>query len=129
MTEGRQIKFDIGKEGLETVLLSWQVELMRWIWGVDGDVDSRAAYIYLRGSSTPMSRAAAINFLNEMAYGGFLAYREVTTKGGRKRLYRPSPEAPDEETFGRALAGRIIDKARTELARAAQPCPDLRVKK
>ena len=123
------MKFDLGKEGLETVLLPWQVELMRCIWRADGEVDSRAAYIHLRGSSKPMSRAAAINFLNMMAEEGFLEYREVTAKGGRKRLYRPSPEAPDEETFGRALAGRIIDKARTELARAAQPCPDLRVKK
>ena len=110
------MKFDLEKEGLETVLLSWQVELMRCMWGVDGEVDSRAAHIYLRGSSTPMSRAASINFLNEMADGGFLAYREVTTKGGRKRLYRPRPEAPNEGAFRRVLADRSIDKARTELA-------------
>jgi len=119
------MKFDLEKEGLETVLLSWQVELMRWMWGVDGEVDSRAAHIYLRGSSTPMSRAASINFLNEMADGGFLVYREVTAKGGRKRIYRPSPEAQDKEAFGRALADRIIDKARTELAGDAQPRPRL----
>jgi len=123
------MKFDLEKEGLETVLLPWQVELMRWIWRADGEVDSRAAYIHLRGSSTPMSRAAAINFLNMMAEEGFLEYREATAKGGRKRLYRPSPEAPDEETFRRVLTDRLVDKARTELARAAQLCPDLRVKK
>jgi hypothetical protein len=123
------MKFDLEKEGLETVLLPWQVELMRWIWRADGEVDSRAAYVHLRGSSTPMSRAAAINFLNMMAEEGFLEYREATAKGGRKRLYRPSPEAPDEETFRRVLTDRLVDKARTELARAAQLCPDLRVKK
>ena len=123
------MKFDLEKEGLETVLLPWQVELMRWIWRADGEVDSRAAHIHLRGSSTPMSRAAAINFLNMMAEEGFLEYREATAKGGRKRLYRPSPEAPDEETFRRVLTDRLVDKARTELARAAQLCPDLRVKK
>jgi len=123
------MKFDLEKEGLETVFLPWQVELMRWIWRADGEVDSRAAYVHLRGSSTPMSRAAAINFLNMMAEEGFLEYREATAKGGRKRLYRPSPEAPDEETFRRVLTDRLVDKARTELARAAQLCPDLRVKK
>jgi hypothetical protein len=123
------MKFDIGKTGLETVLTSWQVELMRWIWVVGGEVDSRAAYIRLRGSSSPMSRSSVINFLNVMAEEGFLVYREATTQGGRKRLYRPSSEAPDEETFRRVLAGRFIEKARTELARAAQLCPDLRVKK
>jgi hypothetical protein len=114
------MKFDLEKEGLETVLLPWQVELMRWIWGVDGEVDSRAAHVYLLGSSSPMSRAAVINFLNMMAEEGFLGYREITTKGGRKRLYRPSPEAQDEEAFRRALADRIIDKARTKLARDAR---------
>jgi len=117
------MKFDLGKEGLETVLLPWQVELMRWIWSVDGEVDSRAAYIRLRGSSTPMSRATAINFLNMMADEGFLEYREATAKGGRKRLYRPSPEAQDEEAFRRALADRLVDKARMELAGDAQPRP------
>jgi len=119
------MKFDMGKEGLETVLLPWQVELMRWIWRVDGEVDSRAAHIHLQGSSTPMSRAAVINFFNMMADEGFLKYREATAKGGRKRIYRPSPSALDEETFGRALADRFIDKARTELAEDAQPCPRL----
>jgi len=119
------MKFDLGKKGLETVLLPWQVELMRWIWRVDGEVDSRVAYIRLRGSSTPMSRAAVINFLNVMVEEGFLECREATAKGGRKQIYRPSPEAQDEEAFGRALADRIIDKARTELAGDAQPCPRL----
>lgn len=110
------MKFDLEKEGLETVLLPWQVELMRWIWGVDGEVDSRAAYIRLQGSSTPMSRATVINFLGAMVEEGFLMRREATTKGGRKRIYRPSPSALDEETFRRVLADRFIDKARTELA-------------
>ena len=119
------MKFDLEKEGLETVLLPWQVELMRWIWRIDGEVDSRAAHIHLRGSSTPMSRATAINFLNMMADEGFLEYREATAKGGRKRLYRTSPEAPDEETFRRVLAYRCIDKARTELAGDVQPRPRL----
>jgi hypothetical protein len=119
------MKFDLEKEGLETVLLPWQVELMRWIWRADGEVDSRAAHIHLRGSSTPMSRAASINFLNMMTEEGFLEYREATAKGGRKRLYRPSPSAFDEEAFRRVLADRFIDKARTELAGDAQPCPRL----
>jgi hypothetical protein len=60
-----------------------------------------------------------------MADEGFLEYREATAKGGRKRLYRPSPEAPDEETFRRVLADRFIDKARTELAGDVQPRPHL----
>lgn len=37
-------------------------------------------------------------------------------RGDRKRLYRPSPEASDDLAFSRILVGRIIDKARIELA-------------
>jgi DNA-binding PadR family transcriptional regulator len=109
------MKFDLDKEGLETVLLPWQVELMRWIWSADGEVDSRMAHAHLQESETPMSRATAINFLNEMVEEGFLEYRETTTKGGRKRLYRPSPAAPDEEGFRKLLAESVTDKARREL--------------
>ena len=123
------MKFDMGKTGLETVLLPWQVDLMRWIWGVDREVDSRAAYVYLQGSSMPMSRASVIHFLNMMAEEGFLGCRETTTRGGWKRLYMPGPDVSDEWAFRRVLAGRFIEKARTELARAAQLCPDPRVKK
>ena len=109
------MKFDMDKEGLETVLLPWQVELMRWIWILNGEVDSRMSYAHLRGSETPMSRASSVNFLNTMAVEGFLIYREATTKGGWKRLYKPSKIASDEEVFSRTLAERIIDKARRDL--------------
>ena len=109
------MKFDMEKEGLETVLLPWQVELMRWIWSLNAEVDSRMAHAHLRGSGTPMSRASSINFLNRMAEEGFLTYREATTKGGVKRLYEPSEIASDEEAFRRAIADRIVDKARREL--------------
>jgi len=109
------MKFDLDKEGLETVLTPWQVELMRWIWKAKREVDSRMAYLHLQESSTPMSRATAINFLNRMAEEGFLTYREVTAKGGHKRLYLPSPEAPDEEEFRRVLTVRLIERARIEL--------------
>jgi len=68
------LKFDLEKEGLETVLLPWQVELMRWIWSLNGEVDSRMSYAHLQESETPMSRASSINFLNTMAVEGFLIY-------------------------------------------------------
>jgi len=109
------MKFDMKKEGLETILTPWQVELMRWIWKAKKEVDSKMAYLHLQESSTPMSRATAINFLNRMAEEGYLTYREVTAKGGHKRLYLPSPEAPDDRAFRRVLAARLMERARTEL--------------
>jgi hypothetical protein len=89
--------------------------MMRWIWGAGGEIDSRTAHTRLKGSATQVSRASAINFLKKMAEEGFLTYRETTTKGGWKRIYRPSRTAPDEDGFRRVLAGRIFDRVRTEL--------------
>ncbi len=97
------------------MLLPWQAEVMRLIWGDGGEIDSRTAHNRLKGSPVQMSRASAINFLDRMAGEGFLDYREVTSKGGHKGLYRPSRVAPDEEGFRRALAERIADGVRTEL--------------
>ena len=107
--------FKLDKKGLETVLLPWQAELMRLIWGAGGEIDSRTAHNRLRNTTTPVSRASTINFLDKMTEEGFLDYREATTKGGWKRIYRPSLIAPDEEGFRKALAARIDDRARTEL--------------
>ncbi len=109
------MKLDLDKDGLEMVLPPWQLLLMRWIWRIGREVDSRAAYNHLQESPTPMSRASAINFLNKMVEEGYLIYRETTTKGGHKRLYKPSPTAPDEESFRKALSQRILEKVRTEL--------------
>jgi len=97
------------------LLLPWQAEMMRLIWDAGGEIDSRTAHTRLKGSATQVSRASAINFLKKMTKEGFLEHREVTSKGGRKRLYGPSRVAPDEEGFRRALAGRIFDRVRTEL--------------
>jgi len=63
-----------------------------------------------------MSRASVISFLNRMVREGFLEYREVTDKGGHKKLYRPSPEARDEGSFRRIIAERIIRRVLEEIA-------------
>ena len=109
------MNFKLDKKGLETVLLPWQAELMRLIWDDGGEIDSRTAHTRLKGSPTQMSRASAINFLDKMAGEGFLDYREATTKGGWKRIYRPSLIAPDEEGFRKVLAARIADRVKMEL--------------
>jgi hypothetical protein len=107
--------FKLDKKGLDTVLLPWQAELMKLIWSNGGEIDSRTAHNRLRNSTTPVSRASTINFLDKMTEEGLLDYRETTTKGGWKRIYRPSLIAPDEEGFRKALADRIFERVRTEL--------------
>jgi len=108
------MKFDLTKKGLDTVLTPYQKEIMRWIWKT-GETDSMAAHDHLRTTPHPMSRATTINFLNKMAQEGYLTHTETTTNGGHKRIYRPSPIAPDEETFRKAISRRILEKVRNEL--------------
>ena len=43
------------------------------------------------------------------------AGHEQNLPKGHKRIYRPSPATPDEESFKRALSQRILEKVRTEL--------------
>ncbi|MBW1932318.1 MAG: BlaI/MecI/CopY family transcriptional regulator [Deltaproteobacteria bacterium] len=110
------MKFDLEKEGLETILQPWQAEVMRAVWETGDEIDSRTAYRHLKRRGTPMSRASVISFLNRMVREGFLEYREVTDKGGHKGLYRPSERAADEEGFRRTMAERIMRKVLEEMA-------------
>ena len=103
------MKFDLGKAGLETVLLPWQAEVMRYVWAV-GETDSRHAYEHLQGTEQGMSRASVIFFLKEMVDEGFLSYGEETGKGGYKGIWRPHPGAEDEDAFRQRVAERILGK-------------------
>jgi len=109
------MKLDLDREGLEMLFSPWQVEVMRLLWGAGEEVDSRTAYEYLRKSGAPMSRASIIMFLNMMAEEGFVECRDVSSKGGWKRLYRASTAGPDEESFKQLIAGRIMDKVVNEI--------------
>ncbi len=92
---------------------------MRHIWK-KGETDSRTAHNHLQTTPHPMSHATTINFLNKMAHEGYLTHTETTTKGGWKRIYRPSPTAPDEDAFRRVLAkivmGRVLEEIATNRA-------------
>ncbi len=57
-----------------------------------------------------MSRASIIMFLNTMAEEGFVEYRDVSSKGGWKRLYRPSQAAPEEGSFRKRIIDMILEK-------------------
>ena len=107
------MKFDLGKAGLETVLLPWQAELMRFVWG-DGEADSRSGWEHLQGTEHGMSRASVIFFFNDMVDDGFLAFREETGKGGYHRVYSPAPDISDEKAFKASVTERVLGKLRAE---------------
>ncbi len=110
------MKLDLDKEGLEALFSPWQMEVMRFLWGAGEEIDSRTAYEYLRKSGAPMSRASIIMFLNTMAEEGFIEYRDISSKGGWKRLYRPSQATPEEGSFRKRIIDMILEKVVNELS-------------
>jgi len=109
------VKFDLDKEGLETVLLPWQLEVIRFVWST-GEVNSRSAWSHLEGTEYAMSRASVINFLNEMVDEGFIVYEEATGKGGYHRIYSPAPGVNGEEVFKEKVIEKILVKIKSEFS-------------
>ena len=100
------MKFDLDKTGIETVLLPWQAELMRFVWR-RRETDSRTAYENLQDTDYAVSRASVINFLNRMEEAGVLNNEPRTGKGGYHGFYTPRF---DEGGFRLLVAKKIISK-------------------
>lgn len=101
------IVFDTSKEGMETLMRPWQVEILRFIWerGKEG-VTSRDVWNHLSGVYK-ISRASVINFLHKMTEDGVLKDEPRTGKGGYRGFYTPEL---DERGFGLLVVRTIISK-------------------
>ena len=104
-----KLKFDLSQKGLLCVLKPYQVEIMRHLWDTQTPTDSRTAHNHLLSVEVEgaRSRAAVINFLNNMVDEGFLDYENRTTKGGIKRVYRLNDTSRTEELFRLHVSGRF----------------------
>ncbi|MFB0543232.1 MAG: BlaI/MecI/CopY family transcriptional regulator [Candidatus Bathyarchaeia archaeon] len=108
------IVFDTSKQGLETLMKPWQVEILRFLWksGREGvtskDVWSHLSRVY------KISRASVINFLQKLAEDGVLKNEPQTGKGGYRGFYTPKL---DEREFGLLVV-------RTILTRLSEVFPD-----
>ena len=109
-----KLKFDLSQKGLLCVLKPYQVEIMRYLWNMQFwdpqiPMDSRTVHEQLLSVKVEgaRSRAAVINFLNDMVDEGFLDYENRTTKGGIKRVYRLNDTSRTEELFRLHVSGRF----------------------
>jgi len=62
-----------------------------------------------------ISRASIIFFLDRMDREGLLIKETTTGKGGKKGLWKPTPEIPDEETFVKTMTYNAIRELKSEL--------------
>lgn len=104
-----KLRFDLAKQGLHCILKPYQAEVMHFLWQTQKPQDSRAVHQHIKTAGVPgaKSRASIINFLNHMVQEGFLDYKEKSTKGGYKRIYRLNSTSIDEEVFKVHVANRF----------------------
>ena len=109
-------RFERFRDGLRTVWKEYQVELMRYLWGLGEEgAGSGKAWVavnkVLKKRKKSISRASCIFFMNDMVEEGVLKYRDRTGKGGHHWVYFP---AFDESGFREYLATKIISKLTQE---------------
>jgi predicted transcriptional regulator len=85
------LTIDTANDGLAMVLKDYQEVALYYLWRIDGKgASSRDVWMQvnddLAGKRT-ISRASIINFLNSMVDEGVLNYKEITGKGGHRRIY------------------------------------------
>lgn len=98
------IVFDTTKEGMETLMKPWQVEILKFAWQRGGKgFTSRE----VSTGTYKISRASVINFLNALTEKGVLNCEQRTGKGGYHGFYTPKY---NEEEFRLLVARTIISK-------------------
>jgi len=130
--------FDMGKDGLETVMKDYQIISMRYLWEIGEEgANSRQIWGHVReklienGSS--ISRASIIIFLNDMVDRGVLTFRSRSGKGGYHRVYIPvHDERGFKEYLAQEVMGKLLrefpeeaSKALKELEASEEPTPQL----
>jgi len=84
-------KFDPAQSGLRKTLREYEEIALRYIWYMDDEgAGSFKTWEHVKrelGDEKSISRASIINFLNRMVDEGVLGFRDVTGKGGHRRIY------------------------------------------
>ena len=107
----RELVFNLDKHGLNTVFEPYEELALQSLWS-SPELSSQQVHAYVNAelgkAGTGISRASIIYFLNEMVDRCFLDCREVTGKGGYKRLYRFPAKLGTEKLFREDLANMIL---------------------
>jgi hypothetical protein len=105
------VVFDTREDGFRTVIKDYQEMALRFLWGSgERSFSSREVWLHVNkefGGSKFISRASIINFLNAMVNEGALSYKDLTGKGGHRRIYSPPL---DEEGFKRYVVKNVVAK-------------------
>jgi predicted transcriptional regulator len=98
---------------MNSVFKPWEQVCFQALW-VQGEASSREVYEYVH-KGISVSRASVINFLNDMVERGFIDYREVTGKGGYKRIYKTNALSGDYSELQRTICDLVLMHLRNHL--------------
>jgi len=92
LPQALNLKIDLSQDGLNMFFEPYQSILIEYAFNNKCEFNSRQAFDYINKClkerfEKTKSRAAIINFLNEMVEYDVLTYREETCKGGSRRIY------------------------------------------
>ena len=102
-----EIVFDTTKTDIETIMLPWRADSLRYVWSKGGDVVTTRdlwEHIY---PLHKISRASINQFLKRMNNAGVLDNKPQTGKGGIHGRYSTKL---DEEDFKGEVARTVLNK-------------------
>lgn len=88
MKNGLTLKLDTSKTGINAVFKPWQNEIVNLLLEAHEEHSSNEMHTRLRAREFDISRASVINFLNALVSWNFATFREQSSKGGYKRIYK-----------------------------------------
>jgi hypothetical protein len=113
-------QYDSNESGMLTVFKGYEVEELRYLWGLGRDASSREVWVAVNASmgKDSISRASIINSLNRMVQLGVLNYSEITGKGGHRGLYSPKMDEKQLREFIASILAKSIRENLTSTIRA-----------
>ena len=93
MVNVTDFKLDLSQPVPSTYLRAYEIRALIYL-RQEGAHESRSVWEYVSEKET-ISRATIINFLNRMTDIGVLSYKEVTGKGGYRRIYKLEVDLPE----------------------------------
>ena len=88
MRNGLTLRLDTSKDGIEAVFKPWQNEAVNILLEAQEEHSSAEMLFRLTNRDFKISRASVIFFLNGLVFAKLATFREQSSKGGYKRIYK-----------------------------------------
>jgi len=88
MKNGLTLRLDTSKKGIRAVFKPWQNEAVNLLLEANEEHSSAEMHFRLTNQDFKISRASVIFFLNGLVLAKLATFREQSSKGGYKRIYK-----------------------------------------